>query len=45
MTETGTRNADHPARRQPQPRLIGPFAAAELRRIVYGAVSRPQLGH
>jgi hypothetical protein len=45
MTETGTRNADHLARRQAQPRLIGPFAAAELRRIVYGAISRSPLGH
>jgi hypothetical protein len=36
---------DQPARRQAQPRLIGALAGAELRRIVYGATRRPQLGH
>ena len=45
VTETATRNADRLARRQAQRRLIGPFAGAELRRIVYGAASQPQLGH
>jgi len=44
-TEPATLNADQLARQRAQSPLIGPSAGAELRRIVYGAPSRPQLGH